>query len=94
MATSRDKPLEERLLSAKEAKGEAKRTTITDMISSDNFANGEDANIIKPKNVSNTCRCPFNKHDRPLLFMVIGLALLFSGFVFLKTPKLLIVAVK
>ena len=36
------------------------------------------------------CKNPFNKHDRHLIFMVVGLVLLALGFMFLKISKRLI----
>ena len=94
MATPSENPLEQRLLSAQEIKGDVKTNSSIDIVSVGTVSNAKDINIIKPKNKQKSCRPPFNRHDRHLLYMIVGLALLFSGYLFLNKTRQKIVPVK
>ena len=51
---------------------------------------------VKSYNKTSVTRCkhPFNKHDRHLIFMLVGLVLLSLGFIFLKNSKRIIAPIK
>ena len=64
----------------------------------DNLSVNEEQNLdcVKSYNKTSVTRCkrPFNKHDRHLIFMFVGLVLLSLGFMFLKNSKRIIAPVK
>lgn len=94
MAASREIVLEQKLLLTKEVEIKTTQSTTPRIVSCENYVSEKNINVIISDNVSNKCRCPFNKHDRPLAYIAIGLVLLFSGFILLKHSKRMIKPIK
>ena len=88
MEETRDNQLVKNLLPKNELNKDTRKSYNTDFSVKDEH----NLDTVRTYDGSSVFRCknPFNKHDRHLLFMFVGLVLLSLGFMFLKISKRLI----